>query len=138
MKVITMDIDHTSMETAGRAVHLEGGEFLRTVKRLSTQVEQFIPYFGNPSSDEAARLFRQGEEGQAGFDQAYEDLSKALTNLGEAYKVIGSAVVSMSKNVKAADLASMIDKNAFVQDLFEFAERKNDEIAVPTTPVERA
>lgn len=133
-----MDIDHTSMETAGRAVHTEGGEFLRDVNRLSTQVGQFIPYFGNPSSDEAARLFRQGEEGQAGFDQAYEDLSKALSNLGEAYRVIGSAVVAMSKNVKAADLASTLDDNPSIKELFEFAERKNDDIAVPTTPVERA
>jgi hypothetical protein len=138
VEVIILELDHTSMEPAGRAIHTEGGEFRRSADRLGTQLERFIPYFGNPSSDEAARIFRQGEDGHPGFDHAYEDLSKALTNLSEAYQVIGAAVVEMSKNIKAADLASMIDKNAVVQDLFKFAERENDDIGVPTTPVERA
>ena len=74
-------------------------------------MDPLIPYFGNPASDEAAQIFRRGRDGHPGFDSAYEDLSTALHNLGEAYKHIGSAVVAMSKNVKAADWASMVDKN---------------------------
>jgi hypothetical protein len=138
VEVIILERDHTSMEAAGRAIHAEGGEFRLSADRLGTQLERFIPYFGNPSSDEAARVFRQGEEGHPGFDHAHEDLSKALTNLSEAYQAIGAAVVTISKNTKAADLASMIDKNAFVRDLLTFAERENDDIGVPTTSVERA
>lgn len=138
MEVIILEHDHTSMEAAGQAIHTEGGEFRQSADRLGTQLARFIAYFGNPSSDEAARIFRLGEEGHPGFDSAYEDLSEALTNLSEAYKVIGNAVVTMSRNTKAGDLASMIDQNAFIKELFEFAERENDGISVPTTPVERA
>ncbi|TMR89202.1 hypothetical protein [Nonomuraea basaltis] len=126
------------MESSGKAIHTEGGEFGRNVSRLAAQLEPLIPYFGNPASDEAAQIFRRGKEGHPGFDSAYEDLSTALHNLGEAYKHIGSAVVAMSKNVKAADWASMVDKDAYVKDLVEFAQRKNDEISVPTTLVERS
>jgi hypothetical protein len=126
------------MESNGKAIATEGGEFARSVNRLRAQLEPLIPYFGNPASDEAARIFRKGEEGHPGFDSAYEDLSRAMHNLGEAYEHIGSAVVAMSKNVKAADWASMVDKDAYVKGLVEFAQRKHDEISVPTTPVERA
>ncbi|WP_188197049.1 hypothetical protein [Nonomuraea sp. SYSU D8015] len=133
-----MDIDHSSMEGSGKAIHTEGGEFDRSVTRLRAQLEPLIAYFGNPASDEAAQIFRRGKDGHPGFDSAYEDLSTALHNLGEAYKHIGSSVVAMSKNVEAADWASMVDKNAFVKHLVEFAQRKDDEISVPTTPVERA
>jgi hypothetical protein len=133
-----MEIDHSSTESSGKAIHAEGGEFGRSVSRLRAQLDPLIPYFGNPASDQAAQIFRRGQDGHPGFDSASEDLSTALHNLGEAYKHIGSAVVAMSKNVKAADWASMVDKNEFVKDLVEFAQRKNDEISVPTTPVERA
>ncbi|MGP3957456.1 hypothetical protein ACTWPT_15765 [Nonomuraea sp. 3N208] len=125
------------MEHSGKAIHTEGGEFGRSVNRLHAQLEPLIPYFGNPESDEAAQIFRRGMDGHPGFDSAYEDLSTAVHNLGEAYKQIGSAVVAMSKNVEAADWASMVDKNKFVKDLVEFAQRENDPISVPATPVER-
>ncbi|TXK34973.1 hypothetical protein FR742_37425 [Nonomuraea sp. C10] len=133
-----MDIDHSSMESSGKAIHGEDGDFARKISRLHAELEPLIPYFGNPASDEAARIFRRGADGHPGFDSAYEDLSTALDNLGKAYRDIGSAVVAMSKNVKAADWASMVDRNASVRDLVAFAERENDEVSVPTTPVERA
>ncbi|MCK2215012.1 hypothetical protein MF672_014625 [Actinomadura sp. ATCC 31491] len=133
-----MDIDHTSTEAGGKAIHAEGGEFARAVSRVRTRLDPLIPHFGDPASDEAARIFRRGQDGHPGFDGAYEDLSTALRNLAEAYQGIGSAVVAMSRNVKAADWASMVDRNAFVRDLVAFARRRNDEISVPSTPVERA
>ncbi|MCG5213028.1 hypothetical protein [Streptosporangium sp. KLBMP 9127] len=133
-----MEIDHASMESSGETIHTEGGEFGQSVSRLRAQLEPLISYFGNPASDEAAQIFRRGEDGHPGFDSAYEDLSTALNNLGEAYKHIGSAVVAMSTNVKAADWADMVDTNAYVNDLIELSQRENDEISVPTTPVEQS
>ncbi|MEU6716115.1 hypothetical protein ABZ897_32005 [Nonomuraea sp. NPDC046802] len=133
-----MEIDHASMEGSGRAIRDEGGDSNRSTSRLDASLETLIPYFGNPASDEVAQIFRRGKDGHPGFDSAYADLGKALTNLSEAYKAIGNAVVAMSKNVKAADWASTVDKNSFVKDLVEFAERKGDEISVPTTEVERS
>ncbi|MEV0389022.1 hypothetical protein [Nonomuraea sp. NPDC050643] len=132
-----MDIDHSSMQGNGRAIHTEGGEFGRTAGRLRAQVEPLLPYFGNPASDEAAQIFRRGKDGHPGFDGAYEDMSTALRNLRESYEVIGSAVVAMSKNVRGAEWASMADKNGVLKDLLEFARREDDEVGVPTTPVER-
>jgi outer membrane murein-binding lipoprotein Lpp len=126
------------MEGSGKAIHTVGGEFSTSVNRLRAQLESLIPYFGNPESDEAAHIFRRGMDGHPGFDSAYEDLSTAVHNLGEAYKQIGSAVEAMSKNVEAADWASMVDRNEVVKELVEFAQRENDQISVPTTPVELA
>ncbi|WP_127936477.1 hypothetical protein [Nonomuraea polychroma] len=125
------------MRRSGEAIQTEGGEFGRSVNRLRAQLEPLIPYFGNPESDEAAQIFRRGMDGHPGFDSAYEDLSTAVRNLSEAYKQIGSSVVAMSKNVEAADWASMVDKNKIVKELIEFAQRENDQISVPSTPVER-
>ncbi|SDI54215.1 hypothetical protein [Nonomuraea jiangxiensis] len=133
-----MDIDHTSMENSGRAIHAEGGEFDASVKPRRERLEALIPHFGNPATDEAARLFRKGADGHPGFDSAYEDLTTAHHNLRKAYEDIGNAVVGMSRNVQAANWASMVDKNAFIKDLVDFARRKDDEVSVPTTPVERA
>ncbi|MGW3351764.1 hypothetical protein ACWDA3_51460 [Nonomuraea rubra] len=132
-----MDIDHSSMQGSGQAIHDEGGEFGRSVSLLHTRLEPLVPYFGNPASDEAAEIFRRGKDGHPGFDAAIEDMSTALRNLSESYEVIGSAVVAMSKNVQAADWASMADKNGAVKELLEFARRRDDEVGVPTTPVER-
>jgi hypothetical protein len=132
-----LETDHSSMESNGKAIADEGGEFAKSVNLLRAQLVPLIPYFGNPSTDEAARIFRRGAEGHPGFDSAYDNLSKAMHNLSEAYEHIGSAVVMMSKNVKAADWASMVDKDKYVKELVEFAERKHDAISVPTTPVER-
>ncbi|MDA0633371.1 hypothetical protein OUY22_08055 [Nonomuraea sp. MCN248] len=133
-----MEIDHTSMENAGKAIHGEGADLSRKMAGLRGELVSLIPYFGNPGSDEAARTFRRGADGHPGFDSAYEDLTTAMDNMVKAYQDIGTAVVSMSKNVKAADWASMIKRNASVRDLVTYGDRENDEISVPTTPVERA
>ncbi|MEO3875655.1 hypothetical protein ABGB18_43315 [Nonomuraea sp. B12E4] len=130
-----MKIDHSSMEGSGGAIRAEGGDFSRRVQQLSAQLEALIPHFGNPGSDEAARVFRRGADSHPGFDSAHEDLSTALGNLGRAYEGIGDAVVAMSRNVRAADWAGMVDKNEFVKELVELARREDDEISVPTTPV---
>ncbi|MCF6470396.1 hypothetical protein FAF44_18620 [Nonomuraea sp. MG754425] len=133
-----MKIDHASMESSGGEIHDQGVAFARKVGRISTEMEVLIPYFGDPGTDEAAKIFRRGQDGHPGFDGAYEDLSKILGTLRDAYEAIGTAVVSMSTNVEAADWASMVDENAFVKELVEFAKREDDEVAVPTTPVELA
>ncbi|MFG1948417.1 hypothetical protein [Nonomuraea sp. NPDC048826] len=133
-----MDIDHSSMESSGQAIYAEGGDIGRKIGRLRTELEPLIPYFGNPESDEAARIFRKGADGHPGFDSAYADLGTAIDNIVQAYRSIGSAVVAMSKNVKAADWASMVDQNASVRDVVAYGKREDDEISVPTTPVERA
>ncbi|QYC38404.1 hypothetical protein Nocox_03880 [Nonomuraea coxensis DSM 45129] len=130
-----MDIDHKSMEAAGKAIHDEGGEFATAIRQDRTNVEALRVYLGG---DEAAMIFRRGKDGHPGFDSAYQDLSDALNNLSKSYEAIGAAVTAMSKNVKAADWANMVDKNAFVHDLVEFAKQKPKDIAVPTTPVELA
>ncbi|MEW9554438.1 hypothetical protein [Nonomuraea sp. NPDC050783] len=131
-----MEIDHSSTEGGGRAIHAEGGELARDVARLRARLSHLIPSFGDPASDEAARVFRRGEDGHPGFDGAYEGLGKALDDLAGAYEGIGAAVVAMSRNVKAADWASTVDENAFVRDLIAFARRQDDRIGVPVTPVE--
>ncbi|MFG2071569.1 hypothetical protein [Nonomuraea maritima] len=131
------NIDHASMRKSGQAIHDEGGEFGPAVKRTSDQLGPLVPYFGNPDSDEAARIFRRGQDGHPGFDDAYETLSEAVRNLTESYKAIGDAVEAMSANVKAGEWASMMDKNGYLKDLLEFAERKDEPIAVPSTPVRR-
>ncbi|TMR12896.1 hypothetical protein ETD86_31650 [Nonomuraea turkmeniaca] len=133
-----MDVDHSSMEGSGEAIRTDGGEFGQSLSRLRARLESLIPYFGNPDSDEAAQIFRRGTDGHPGFDAAYEDLRTAQRNIGEAYQDIGSAVVAMSKNVEAADWASMVGENDSVKELVEFAERTDDAISVPTTLVERA
>jgi hypothetical protein len=130
-----VDIDHTSMEAGGKGIRDQGRDLDGTIKGLRNQLEPLIPYFGNPESDEAARTFRKGADGHPGFDSAYQDLMKALDNMVKAYPAIGDGVVAMSKNVKMADWASMVN-NPAVRELIEFGKRKNDEIAVPDTPVE--
>jgi hypothetical protein len=130
-------IDHLVMRNSGLEIHDGAIEFAMAVSRTRGDLEPLLPYFGNPDSDEAARIFRHGTEGHPGFDNALEDLDQALRNLAESYKAIGQGVVAMSTNVKAAEWASMIDKNAYLKNLIEFAHRGDDEIPVPSTPVER-
>lgn len=130
-----MDIDHRSMEAAGKAIHDEGGEFARATSQDRTNVESLRPHLGQ---DEAALIFRRGKDGHPGYDAAQRDLYIALENLTKSYEAIGAAVTAMSKNVKTADWASMVDKNAFVHDLVEFGKQQPKDLAVPTTPVELA
>lgn len=132
-----MDIEHTRLRNNGQAIHDEGGDFRDAVRRVWDELGPLIPHFGNPDSDDAARIFRRGEDGHPGFDSVYEDLGEALHNLTESYKVIGDAVAAMSGNVKVAEWASMGDKSAPLKGLFEFTERKDEPISVPSTPVRR-
>ncbi|MFC7584513.1 hypothetical protein ACFQYP_12785 [Nonomuraea antimicrobica] len=131
-----MEINHSIMRSSGEDLHAEGGEFSRGVSGLLTSLDALLPYFGNVATDEAAQTFRRGADGYPGFDAAYDDLSTALHNLARAYQDIGAGVVAMSDNVKAADWASTVDTYASVGELVEFARRGDDEIAVPTSPVE--
>ncbi|MER7363928.1 hypothetical protein ACI2LC_08930 [Nonomuraea wenchangensis] len=130
-----MDIDHKSMEAAGKAIHDDGGEFARAIIQDRSNVESLRVYLGE---DEAALIFRRGKDGHPGYDAAQKDLDTALDNLSKSYEAIGAAVTAMSKNVKAADWANMVDKNAFVHGLVEFGKQQPKDIPVPTTPVELA
>lgn len=126
-----MEIDHSSMEERGQAIYSQGGELLDEVAPLQKELAALLPYFG---SDEAARLFRRGAEGKPGFESALESMTEALTNMSESYQAIGSSVRQMSTNVRAADYASMADKNAAIRKLVEYSER-TDDISTPTTSV---
>ncbi|MEV4567699.1 hypothetical protein AB0K12_28355 [Nonomuraea sp. NPDC049419] len=132
-----MDIDHSSMRKSGRAIHDGGGEFGEAVNRTWQMLGPLVPYFGDPDSDEAARIFRRGQDGHPGFDAACDDLGTALRDLTESYRAIGDAVVAMSSNVKDAEWAGMMVKNEHLKALKEFAEREDRPLAVPSTPVER-
>ncbi|MFG1699654.1 hypothetical protein [Nonomuraea sp. NPDC049309] len=131
-----MEIDHSIMRNSGASIHDSAIQFGMAAGRIRGDLEPLLPHFGDPESDEAARIFRHGTEGHPGFDDALEDLDKALRNLVESYKAIGQGVVAMSTNVKAAEWASMIDKNAYLRNLIEFARRGDGDIPVPSTNVE--
>ncbi|MEU8249392.1 hypothetical protein [Nonomuraea sp. NPDC048916] len=127
--------DHESMENSGRHIRDEGGRLGSAVAQHRKDLNSLVAYFGNPATDEAAQIFRKGQDGHPGFDSADDDLERAVKNVEAAYEAIGRALLAMSENIKIADWASMVD-NTPVKAVIEFAERKNDKVGVPTTLAE--
>ncbi|MEV0592666.1 hypothetical protein [Nonomuraea cavernae] len=126
--------DHESMENSGRLIRDEDIQFRSAVAQPRSDLDSLVPYFGNPATDEAAQIFRKGQDGHPGFDAADDALEKAVQDIGAAYAAIGKGLLAMSENVKTADWASMIDSGPIMA-LLEFAKDKKD-IAVPVTLAE--
>ncbi|TDE57179.1 hypothetical protein E1295_08605 [Nonomuraea mesophila] len=120
------------LEGNSENIRLEGEFLIRATEYLREEVYRLQEYFGNPSTDEVARVFRNGQDGQPGFDQMYNDLDEALQNIQKSYAGISATLNAMSTTVREADGPGTIVLDA-VEKLVAFSTRTNDSIAVPTT-----
>ncbi|GGO72978.1 hypothetical protein [Nonomuraea cavernae] len=130
-----MDVNHESMERSGKLIRDVGEEFGTDIAQNFMTLRSIDRHLGDPASDEAARIFRKGQDGHPGYEAAVRDLEMAAKNMDKAYEAIGRAIVAMSENVRTADWASMVDIGS-VRAIIDFGESPNDPISVPATQVE--
>ncbi|NBE93423.1 hypothetical protein FE391_13660 [Nonomuraea sp. KC401] len=123
---------YENLEDSSEGIREEGNYLFHATDHLREEVYRLAEYFGNPSTDEVARVFRNGQDGRPGFDEVYHDLDRAMQDMLMSYTEISATLNSMSATVKEADWITKLNVGA-VQRLVEFSARTNDSITVPTT-----